>query len=182
MMQKARRSMTLFFGILPSQTWKDLIIERPLLSKRKKDLLTYCDRKHIPYGIDETNFDDHYTRNALRKEITKWTDKKFNAKFLEFKKHNVAHTKLRNTIDRAYHKWREGRWDVKLFQRRNHQLQIYILYRFLVDNNIHKISSAKIKLIQQFLLCANKRGTLRMGRQQILMKDKGYICLKKKLV
>jgi tRNA(Ile)-lysidine synthase len=69
-MQQERHSTALFLGIPAKQQFKTLLIERPLLNKRKSDLLKYCDHKNISYGIDETNFEVMYTRNRIRKDIS----------------------------------------------------------------------------------------------------------------
>ena len=41
-------------------------VVRPLLNRTKRQLQDYCDRHHIPYGIDESNLSDDYRRNQLR--------------------------------------------------------------------------------------------------------------------
>lgn len=41
-------------------------VVRPLLNRTKQQLQDYCDRHHIPYGIDESNLSDDYRRNQLR--------------------------------------------------------------------------------------------------------------------
>jgi tRNA(Ile)-lysidine synthase len=101
-MQQERHSIALFLGIPAQQQFKTLRIERPLLNKRKRDLLKYCDQHNISYGIDETNFEDMYTRNRIRKEILQWNNKEFNFKYLSFKKFNMQNAKLRNKVEQEY--------------------------------------------------------------------------------
>ena len=42
------------------------IFYRPLLKYSKDYLLKYCNKFHIPYSIDKSNFDTKYLRNNLR--------------------------------------------------------------------------------------------------------------------
>jgi tRNA(Ile)-lysidine synthase len=42
---------------------------RPLLSCTKQQLTDYCTTHNIPYTVDVTNADTHYTRNFLRHEV-----------------------------------------------------------------------------------------------------------------
>lgn len=44
-------------------------ILRPLLNIEKKDILKYLDDNNLKYFIDESNFDNIYTRNKLRLDI-----------------------------------------------------------------------------------------------------------------
>ncbi|GHU31987.1 hypothetical protein FACS1894166_04450 [Bacilli bacterium] len=69
LMQKEKESAALFYGINELAQFGGLKVYRPLLSIRKPDLKAFCDIMEIPYGIDETNENDKYARNKIRKEI-----------------------------------------------------------------------------------------------------------------
>ncbi len=58
------------------QNFDDKII-RPLLSVSKQEILDYLSKNNIPYVIDQTNFDDKYTRNAIRLNILPEIEKVF---------------------------------------------------------------------------------------------------------
>ncbi len=68
-MQKERKSVPDFYGLKETSRYQSLIIQRPLLSRRKKDLEDYCKQNGIPYGIDESNLSDDYHRNYIRHHI-----------------------------------------------------------------------------------------------------------------
>ncbi len=54
------------YGIAKKSWRKGLLIHRPLLEKTKEELMNYCVSHHIPFGIDESNLEDDYTRNQIR--------------------------------------------------------------------------------------------------------------------
>ncbi len=56
---------------LEEYTYKETYqIFRPLLQYTKKELETFLDKKDIKYFIDESNFDEKYTRNYFRKNFS----------------------------------------------------------------------------------------------------------------
>lgn len=69
LIQKQRRSQVTHYGLKNKTTLYGIPVERPLLKVMKEELITYCEKKHIPYGIDETNLSDDYLRNRIRKEL-----------------------------------------------------------------------------------------------------------------
>lgn len=67
--QKERRMLSNHVGISETTYINDLLVYRPLLSYSKNDLINYCNENFVPYGFDETNEDDKYTRNRIRKNL-----------------------------------------------------------------------------------------------------------------
>ena len=64
------------FGITSMQKWKRyryngyfFNIIRPLLFENKRDILDFAKQNAIFYSEDESNFDDRFTRNRLRKKL-----------------------------------------------------------------------------------------------------------------
>lgn len=45
------------------------IVIRPILSAKKSEILEYCKNNSIPFVNDSTNFEDEYTRNAIRHRV-----------------------------------------------------------------------------------------------------------------
>lgn len=66
LMQKQKKLGVEFYGLRYSNELYGVNVFRPLLDKTKKQLEDYCKRKHIEYGIDESNLSDHYERNRVR--------------------------------------------------------------------------------------------------------------------
>ena len=66
LMQMERGSKGVYYGIQEETVLYDCKVLRPLLSYTKQELLAYCIEHQVPYGFDESNFTDDYTRNRIR--------------------------------------------------------------------------------------------------------------------
>ena len=69
LMQKKRNSLVSYYGINEDTIVYRCRIVRPLLHMTKKELEEYCYLYHIPFGIDESNLTNDYTRNQIRHSI-----------------------------------------------------------------------------------------------------------------
>ena len=69
LLQKKRKGDVSYYGLKRNVVIKDVRVSRPLLKYTKKDLLDYCHKNGIGYGIDESNLSDLYTRNRIRHEL-----------------------------------------------------------------------------------------------------------------
>lgn len=71
LLQKRRGNIVSFYGLKESYFYQNAKIIRPFLKIPKAELRNYCDQNKVPYGLDLSNFDTHYARNKIRKEIVK---------------------------------------------------------------------------------------------------------------
>jgi tRNA(Ile)-lysidine synthase len=101
-MQMNKKSKSLFYGIAKDGAYHDLLIKRPLINIRKQSLENYCISNHIPYGIDESNLTDLYTRNIIRKKIKKMSNDEFKKVLKEIADYNKANSSLRLRVKKAY--------------------------------------------------------------------------------
>lgn len=70
LLKKQRNVVNESYLILKETKIKKMMVLRPLLqSYYKKDLLDYCKKNDVPYGIDFTNFMDIHPRNVIRKKL-----------------------------------------------------------------------------------------------------------------
>ncbi|MBQ2657194.1 MAG: tRNA lysidine(34) synthetase TilS [Erysipelotrichaceae bacterium] len=75
LMQKERNLGVSHYGLAESNQICGVMVIRPLLDWDRKDILTYCKENGVPYGIDESNLSDVYTRNRIRHEsVEKMSD------------------------------------------------------------------------------------------------------------
>jgi len=58
-----------YIGIKKESVWDGVKMIRPLLDKRKKEILEYLDFFHIPFVVDESNESDIPLRNKIRHHI-----------------------------------------------------------------------------------------------------------------
>ncbi|MBO4919148.1 MAG: tRNA lysidine(34) synthetase TilS [Erysipelotrichaceae bacterium] len=68
LMQKERNLGVSCYGLAQSNEICGVKVIRPLLEWDRKDTLAYCEENDVPYGIDESNLSDVYTRNRIRHE------------------------------------------------------------------------------------------------------------------
>ncbi|MCF0124420.1 MAG: hypothetical protein HUJ68_01455 [Clostridia bacterium] len=101
-MQVERNSQTTYYGIKQYSQYGDLNIYRPFINKRKKELLAYCKKHKIPYGIDETNADTKFTRNRIRESLKGFSQKQFDKYIADFTRMNKQLAKLEDFSNQAY--------------------------------------------------------------------------------
>ncbi len=82
-MQKARKTKLISYGLLSKTTLFEMTIYRPLLDFSKASLKTYCDQNHVPYAIDSSNLEDHYQRNRIRHSLVEKMDQEERKQVLE---------------------------------------------------------------------------------------------------
>ena len=68
MMQEEKNLVPAYYGLKEENMYHGILVKRPLLKDTKKDLEEYCISHQIRYYVDETNADDTYARNKVRKE------------------------------------------------------------------------------------------------------------------
>lgn len=102
MIQKERQSIPLHYGIAARIPFKDLELVRPFLNLKKAELKAWCDRKQIPYGLDESNESDAYLRNRFRHQFIEKADDAARLEWLaQIEADNRRLARERNRIDAA---------------------------------------------------------------------------------
>lgn len=177
LMQKQRHSKSLFLGIKSIGFYKDLFFLRPLLDEWKDEILDYCNEKNVPYGIDETNDQLIYERNKIRKHLQTWSISKKQKQYNEIVKYNDKHKNLLKLIDSKYFEWKKQKYAISYFKKNNNKLWEYLIYNFLIENDISNISSSKIKNVIQFINSNNTNKKLRLGNDTYLNKQKDTLTL-----
>ena len=66
LLQLERKSSVTYYGLKTPSIVMDVKVIRPLLKYTKKQLVDYCLKHNIEYGIDESNLEDYYKRNKIR--------------------------------------------------------------------------------------------------------------------
>jgi len=100
LMQKARKSHPLCYGIKEQSIIERTKIIRPLLSYSKDQLLKYCLDNSVPYAIDSSNLEDCFTRNKIRHNIVeKMTSNERKEVLFEIEKMNHQLEMLNNKLN-----------------------------------------------------------------------------------
>lgn len=91
--QKTRKSKVDIFGLTKEMMFKNVLLIRPLLVYSKEELLHYCEKEHLSYGIDESNESEQYSRNRLRKQLAKMSDEEKESLYKEKEQLNIEKDK-----------------------------------------------------------------------------------------
>lgn len=68
-MQEEKNLVPSWYGLKEEMMYQGVLVKRPLLSRTKKELLEYCEKRGIRYFIDSTNADESLSRNRIRRQI-----------------------------------------------------------------------------------------------------------------
>jgi len=68
-MQLKRHNTIHYLGIKEVNQVQDMKVLRPLMNCYKKDILVYCQKHHIPYHDDYTNFEVDFERDKVRNTV-----------------------------------------------------------------------------------------------------------------
>ncbi len=94
MMQKERKLGVSYYGLAESNQICGVMVIRPLLGWDRKDILAYCKENDVPYGVDESNLSDAYTRNRIRHEtVEKMNNAEKEEILIEIRKKNEEKAK-----------------------------------------------------------------------------------------
>jgi tRNA(Ile)-lysidine synthase len=91
LIQKKRGGFVSYYGLKESYLDENgNYILRPLLSFRKSELASFCEKTSTPFSIDKSNFNKSYLRNRIRAEIVvKMGEVERNRLIEEIKKENI---------------------------------------------------------------------------------------------
>lgn len=150
-MQKERKSIPLYYGIKKETIYQGIRIVRPLLSMTKKQCYEYCQKHHVPYGEDESNFTHDYLRNCFRLDVMKqWSDDKKASVLKEIQLKNEEKEKHEAMIAKECALFKED-LDIALFKKTSYPIDV--LRYWLNQQNIgFQCSQKYLKLISDTIL------------------------------
>lgn len=130
-MQKTSKRITNTPGILENSIFNKMHIRRPLLSMSKKEIINYCKVHYVPYGIDESNLEDDYTRNRIRHALDKISEQE---KAVLLKKLNAEKEKRKSYLKQL--PVLSNPFKVKDYQKINKQERLDALRYFFENNGV----------------------------------------------
>lgn len=152
---------------------------RPISEIYKKDIVEYLNKNSIPYRIDETNFENEFTRNSIRLDLIPFIEKRYNPKFKD---------KLYSLIEeiREVNKVLEIRFEEyvvnnKLSIEKLKKLDKYLLSKVLIQYLYSygiEVSRKKIQLIEDIL---DKGGSkdISLNGEFVLKKEYDFLAIEK---
>ena len=142
-------------------------IVRPLITKTKDELLEYVNSKNIKYACDESNNEDHYTRNRYRHVVLpflKKEDKNVHKKFLKFSDTLLENSEfIDNEAKKSFNKVvQNGKIIIDKFLELDHVIQTKIVYNILekiYGDDLLIVGDTHVELILS-LIKSNKPNSL----------------------
>ena len=136
---------------------------RPLIHLTKDEIKAYMDEHDLWYAIDNSNLEDHYTRNRYRHQVLTFLKNEDNLIHEKYLKYSLELLKNNEFIERVIKKYEEKVLvDNKIIIKEYLILEDFVKER-LISNLLHKIygddlfliNDNHIKVIDK-LICSNK--------------------------
>lgn len=161
-------------------------IIRPINEIYKKDILQFLDKNEIRYRIDETNFENDFTRNSIRLDLIPWIEKRYNNNFkdkifgllTEIKEINEI---LKIQLER-YEEFIDNRWtlNIELIMREKPYIQRKIVNEYLKKYRL-EASREKIGNIIK-LLNSNGSKVIKLEKNFVLKKQYKNVWIEKERI
>lgn len=128
--QKKRGHRVKTYGMSAESEIYGVKVYRPLLEMTKKDLLDYIDRNQIVYGEDESNEQQKYMRNRIRKQLKEMSEETkqtlLDNMLLENKELALHQKEVSKVVEDM-----KDEFDVQLLYSFSSKLQVMILQEWL---------------------------------------------------
>ena len=177
-----------YAGIQRKSLWNDIVVLRPLLTVRKKDIYAYLDEHHVPYVEDESNLDDSFLRNRLRHTILPFFGQEnpnYHRKMLQFSEVLLGSNslikeevkRLRASIEQ------DQKINVLAFKQLSLEMKRAYAESYLSDvyqEDIKVISKQHVRLFIEMIENARSSCMLDFPKQFSFVKQNGWCFLQKK--
>lgn len=158
---------------------EDYKIIRPLITVTKDEILKFDEKNGIQYAIDESNNEDHYTRNRYRHTVLpflKQEEPNIHKKFLKF-----SETLLKNSnyIDSVANKefnkvFQNGNLDIDKFKSLDPVIQTKIIYNILekiYGDDLLIVGNAHVDLIFGLISSNKSNSVVHLPNNVIVVKS-----------
>lgn len=164
--QKRRGHRVDAYGISDESDVYGVKVHRPLLDMTKKELMDYLKRDEIEFGEDESNEQEIYTRNRIRKELTEMSEERRQKIYQEMKNENDELFRNKEIVDQIVMTMKDE-FDIKCLHRYSLSMQVTIVQRWLYQQGYVHTTSQK-ELIEWI-------GQLKSDKNRWIALKKGYI-------
>ena len=153
-LQKERKSLVSCYGLACETTIAKVKVIRPLLAYKRSEILKYCKDNQLEYGIDASNQDPAYRRNAVRLELSKLSEEELAAYAKQIAQDNLKLAEYKASIDINCP-----------FASQDTATQNQLLFSELSRNGYHYFSTAHLREIARQLI---KKGYYRYLDEAII--------------
>ncbi|MGY6171796.1 tRNA lysidine(34) synthetase TilS [Candidatus Mycoplasma pogonae] len=179
LLQKQTKRKPMFWAMQQNQKLYEMQIYRPLLHKYwKHQILQKLAKDKIIYGIDISNFETIYTRNAIRKNLSYRSQ--FFKTYLYWKIRflNIGKSFQNFWIQLEFQKWETTNFAINYFNKSKKKDQILFIF---LNKNIKKLklNSKKLYNIKQFINSNTHAKQYILNDHHTLIKQAGNLIIKK---
>lgn len=154
-------------------------IVRPLITVTKDEINRFDEENGIKYAIDESNNEDHYTRNRYRHTVLpflKNEEPNVHKKFLKFSEtllenSNYIDTEARKVFNKVF---QNGALEVDKFEQLDHVIQTKIIYNILeriYGDDLLIIGDAHVELIFDLIKSNKSNSVVHLPNNVIVIKS-----------
>lgn len=178
LMQKQRHSEGKVWGIQACTIIKGCRILRPLLSMSKQDVMDYCHRYQVPYGIDETNLSDDYTRNRIRHQIIEKMSYQEKQELNEqIRQENIKKQETNRKWERFISNWQYTVQELSKLSKEDIQSFLHYL---LYDKMHIAINHHEIRQLIQLIQSGRDGWSRELANQYEIYQEYGKLCIELK--
>jgi len=169
LMQKEKGLGVETYGLASCIYFKNVKFLRPLLNKTKTDLINYCHKYDLAYGIDKSNYSDIYTRNIIRKKLDLYTKEDKQTLLLEIENKN----KEKQAIKQA----------CELYKNKMLKEEGFFSFEYKEDLLREKLyKDLSNKEIKELIRQVNSKTSIKIPvREKYLVREYGYIYVCRKI-
>lgn len=162
-------------------------IVRPLIYVTKDELLSFDEKNHIPYRIDNSNFKDKYTRNRYRKNVLpflKKEDVNVHKKFLKFSEMLIEYDDYINSVAKKEieHVYKNNYIDVELFKKCEKVIQRKIIdyvFGLIYEDDINCVDDKHFLLVINAINSKKASLTYNLPNDYQIIKEYNRVYIKK---
>jgi tRNA(Ile)-lysidine synthase len=184
-MKKQRLSLAEDVAISQRSTIQGMEVFRPLLNVYKHELTEYCKKNQVEFGIDETNFDRRYRRNAIRMDHLDHLSLEAMEKLYQEAKDEQNQREAFLMRIRNYYQVvvKKGSFPVTALYELNEEERRQFLYELVTRHRLKaksKISKRFLDNLSMSLMVDKAHVDMRFGKRQ-LVKSYGQVHIRKDL-
>lgn len=157
----------------------DYKIIRPLITVTKDEILKFDEKNGIQYAIDESNNEDHYTRNRYRHTVLpflKQEEPNIHKKFLKFSETLLKNSNYIDSVaSKEFNKvFQNGNLDIDKFKSLDPVIQTKIIYNILekiYGDDLLIVGNAHIDLIFGLISSNKSNSVVHLPNNVIVVKS-----------
>lgn len=157
----------------------DYKIIRPLITVTKDEILKFDEQNGIQYAIDESNNEDHYTRNRYRHTVLpflKQEEPNIHKKFLKFSETLLKNSNYIDSVaSKEFNKvFQNGNIDIDKFKSLDSVIQTKIIYNILekiYGDDLLIVGNAHVDLIFDLISSNKSNSVVHLPNNVIVVKS-----------